>query len=67
MGVMGINNLFVNIEMYFDHYANEDVSKDIDKGQQGKAFCFVSGGNARALAVCKSLGKEARDNTSYWL
>ncbi len=65
MGSVVNGEFFVNIEMFFDHYSNEDVKKEIDKNQQGKTFCY--GTTSRALAVCKSLGKEERNQTSYWL
>ena len=61
------NTLKLNIEMFFDHYFNEDVINNVDVDQQGKAFCATTQG-ARSLAVCKSFGKEIRnENESYWL
>ena len=58
------DSLHLNIEMYFEHYLDDDVEQ-IDVKQQGRAFCY--GTTSRALAVCKSLGKEERNQTSYWL
>ncbi len=69
--------LSVAIEAFFDSYSNEeDVLEDKDKNKQGRAFCYfqtydsATGSypiNERGGAVCKSLGKEKRDNGSYWL
>ncbi len=59
-------NLNTHIEMYFDHYADEDVAAS-EQGHQGKSFCSATGNHPRSLAVCKSLGKEARDSKSWWL
>ncbi len=70
--VMGIvadgtaTNVLTNIEIYFDHYADEDVEEK-DRGHQGKSFCSATTNLPRSLAVCKSLGKEARDSKSWWL
>ena len=68
--VMGMvadgTNLNTHIEMYFDHYADEDVSES-NKGNQGKSFCSATGNHPRSLAVCKSLGKEAFSSKSWWL
>ena len=67
MGVVKGDNVNIHIEMHFDHYSDDDYSANVDKGKQGKAFCSATDKDARSLAVCKSLGKEARDNKSYWL
>ena len=56
----------VGIEMYFDHFSDEDISWEA--GHQGKSFCSSGDGNSRGLAVCKLLGKEIKkEGTSYWL
>ena len=68
--VMGLvtdeTNLNTHIEMYFDHYADEDVAES-EQGHQGKSFCAATENHPRSLAVCKSLGKEEKDATSWWL
>ncbi len=55
-----------HIEIYFDHYADEDVEEK-DRGHQGKSFCSANGNHPRSVAVCTSLGKEKRHTTSWWL
>ncbi len=56
----------VGIEMYFDHFSDEDISWEA--GRQGKSFCSNGNGNSRGLAVCKSLGKEVKaEGKSYWM
>ncbi len=55
-----------HIEMYFNHYSDDDVSNKY-KGNQGKSFCSATGNHARSLAVCKSLGKEQYTTKSWWL
>lgn len=75
MGALYAGSLFVGIEDFFDHYADEDVADNIDKGQQGRAFCYFQSYNSatgysineRGGAVCKSLGKEKRGKGGYWL
>ena len=59
-------NFLINIEIYFDHYADEDVAES-DQGHQGKSFCSATGNHPRSVAVCKSLGKEEKATTSWWL
>ncbi len=61
-------SLFVGIETYFDYYKDEDTSREIDVGQQGKSFCdAVNLSSVRGINVCKSLGKEKRTEVSWWL
>jgi len=56
-------SLWLGIESFFDHYNIE-----IDQGCQGKNFCAsVTPPSIRGAKVCKSLGKEERDATSWWL
>ncbi len=59
-------NFNTHIEMFFDHYADEDVSKG-GRGHQGKSICSATGNHPRSLAVCKSLGKEEKTAKSWWL
>ena len=55
-----------HIEMFFDHYSDEDVPRS-GRGFQGRSFCSANPNYARSLAVCKSLGKEPRNTNSWWL
>ena len=59
-------NFQVNIEIYFDHYLDEDASSR-DQGRQGKMFCNSVSQTARGLAVCKSLSSIARAAGGFWL
>ena len=55
-----------HIEMFFDHYSDENVATS-EQGFQGKAMCSATGNHARSLAVCKSLGKEQKNEKAWWL
>ena len=57
------NEVFLfSIESYFDHLPNTYW----EKSGAGKTFCYSD--NSRGLNVCKSLGKEVREEgKSYWL
>ena len=61
-------SLWLGIESFFDHYKDEDAHIEIDQGRQGKNFCAsVTPPSIRGAKVCKSLGKEERNATSWWL
>ena len=47
----------VNIESFFDHIT--------DSSQAGRSFCYAN--NPQGVDICKSLGKEKRNDISYWL
>lgn len=59
-------SLNTHIELFFDHYADDDVV-EAERGFQGRAICSATGNHARSLAVCKSLGKEQKTKKSWWL
>jgi len=47
----------VNIESFFDHIT--------DSSKAGRSFCYAD--NPQGVDICKSLGKEKRNDMSYWL
>ncbi len=57
----GASDFLVAIEMYLNNLNNIAL-----EGKEGKSFCF-SKNNGRGLSLCKSLGKDLRDDHSYWL
>ncbi|MBR2082726.1 MAG: hypothetical protein IJ876_06975, partial [Elusimicrobiaceae bacterium] len=59
-------NFQVNIEIYFDHYLDEDASSR-DQGRQGKMFCDSATRTARGATVCKSLGNNPNGDYGSWL
>ena len=59
-------NCQVNIEIYFDHYLDEDASSR-DQGRQGKMFCDSATRTARGATVCKSLGNNPNGDYGSWL
>jgi len=52
-------SLSINIETFFDHIS--------DASDAGRTFCYASMADERSLGLCKSLGKEQKDEKSYWM
>ena len=60
------SSFLVSIEIFFDHYVDQDVG-ETDRGNQGRAFCY-SHYEGRGVNVCKILSKEVwQDGHSFWL
>ena len=52
----------INIKYILDH-----VEGTSEEGNAGKIYCESNNADAASTEVCKHIGKEKRNNKSYWL